>query len=81
MTGGFESIESSDSSAGAGIANNKLHALARFGMLANISRGIWGSQLVKIFLTYLSTACAFFAVSMVLSFLIGRTIATQLYLS
>jgi hypothetical protein len=41
MTGGFESIESSDSSAGARVANNKFHALARLGVLAVNAYGVW----------------------------------------
>jgi len=40
MTGGFESIESSDSSAGARVANDKLYALARLGVLAVNAYGV-----------------------------------------
>ena len=40
MAGGFESIKSSNRRAGAGIANNKLHALARLGVLAAVAYGV-----------------------------------------
>jgi len=40
MAGGFKGIESSDSSAGAGIANHEFNALARLGVLAVNAYGV-----------------------------------------